>query len=137
MLKKIMATAAATAAVVGAGAAVAAPAMAIGNDNGVNTVNGNGSQQIYGNQKTTGPMSPQLSLVQGTANKPCIGLPVKVNAQSLVALIANVGVQDINVLSNPMNQQCTENSTQAKGDESLSHILDNIPVLSGNASVGS
>ncbi|AQT76000.1 MULTISPECIES: rodlin [Streptomyces] len=137
MLKKIMATAAATASIVGAGAAVAAPAMAVGNDNGINTVNGNGAQQIYGNQKTHGDQSPQLGLVQGTLNKPCIGLPVKVNAQSVLALIANVGVQDINVLSNPQNQQCTENSTQAKGDESLSHILDNIPVLSGNLSAGS
>ncbi|MYT21198.1 RdlA protein, partial [Streptomyces sp. SID7760] len=127
MLKKIMTAAAVTAAAVGAGAAVAAPAMAIGNDNGINTVNGNGAQQIYGNQKTEGAMSPQLGLVQGTLNKPCIGLPVKVNAQSILALV-NVGVQDINVLSNPMNQQCTENSTQAKGDEPLSHILDNIPV---------
>ncbi|MEV6950917.1 rodlin [Streptomyces sp. NPDC051183] len=136
MLKKIMTAAAVTAAAVGAGAAVAAPAMAIGNDNGINTVNGNGAQQIYGNQKTTGDMSPQLGLVQGTLNKPCIGLPVKVNAQSLIALV-NVGVQDINVLSNPQNQQCTENSTQAKGDEPLSHILDNIPVLSGNGAIGS
>ncbi|MFI5829137.1 rodlin [Streptomyces sp. NPDC051578] len=136
MLKNMMITAAATAAAIGAGAAVAAPAMAIGNDNGVNTVNGNGAAQIYGNQKTEGAMSPQLSLVQGTLNKPCVGLPVKVNAQSLVALV-NVGVQDINVLSNPQNQQCTENSTQAKGDESLSHILDNIPVLSGNLSANS
>ncbi|WP_330296839.1 MULTISPECIES: rodlin [unclassified Streptomyces] len=137
MLKKIMTAAAVTAAAVGAGAAVAAPAMAIGNDNGINTVNGNGAQQIYGNQKTHGDMSPQLGVVQGTLNKPCIGLPAKINAQSLVALIANVGVQDINVLSNPQNQQCTENSTQAKGDEPLSHILDNIPVLSGNLSSGS
>ncbi|GHE54873.1 RdlA protein [Streptomyces vinaceus] len=136
MFKKIMTAAAVTAAAVGAGAAVAAPAMAIGNDNGINTVNGNGAQQIYGNQKTEGAQSPQLGLVQGTLNKPCIGLPVKVNAQSILALV-NVGVQDINVLSNPMNQQCTENSTQAKGDEPLSHILDNIPVLSGNGSVGS
>ncbi|MEV8532829.1 rodlin [Streptomyces sp. NPDC051211] len=136
MLKKIMATAAVTAAVVGAGAAVAAPAMAIGNDNGVNTVNGNGAQQIYGNQKTEGEQSPQLSLVQGTLNKPCIGLPAKLNVQSLLAFV-NVGVQDINVLSNPQNQQCTENSTQAKGDEPLSHILSNIPVLSGNGSIGS
>ncbi|AWZ08592.1 MULTISPECIES: rodlin [unclassified Streptomyces] len=136
MLKKIMTAAAVTAAAVGAGAAVAAPAMAIGNDNGINTVNGNGAQQIYGNQKTHGDMSPQLGVVQGTLNKPCIGLPVKVNAQSLIALV-NVGVQDINVLSNPQNQQCTENSTQAKGDEPLSHILSNIPVLSGNGSVGS
>ncbi|MFJ3876035.1 rodlin [Streptomyces sp. NPDC090077] len=137
MLKKMMVTAAATAAAVGAGAAVAAPAMAIGNDNGINTVNGNGAQQIYGNQKSTGDMSPQLSAIQGTLNKPCIGLPVKVNAQSLLAVIANVGVQDVNVLANPQNQQCTENSTQAKGDEPLSHILSNIPVLSGNLSAGS
>ncbi|MFJ3514410.1 MULTISPECIES: rodlin [unclassified Streptomyces] len=136
MIKKFMATAAATASIVGAGAAMAAPAMAIGNDNGVNTVNGNGAQQIYGNQKTAGDLSPQLGLVQGTLNKPCIGLPAKVNAQSILALV-NIGVQDINVLSNPQNQQCTENSTQAKGDEPLSHILDNIPVLSGNVSAGS
>ncbi|MEV7415276.1 rodlin [Streptomyces sp. NPDC089919] len=137
MLKKIMLTAAATAAVVGAGAAVAAPALAIGNDNGVNTVNGNGAQQIYGNAETKGVMSPQASLVQGTANKLCLGVPAKVNAQSLVAIIANVGVQDIPVLSAPQTQQCTENSTQAKGDEPLSHIADNIPVLSGNGAVGS
>ncbi|MFE1807813.1 MULTISPECIES: rodlin [unclassified Streptomyces] len=136
MIKKMMATAAATASILGAGAAVAAPAMAIGNDNGINTVNGNGSQQIYGNQKTHGDLSPQLGVVQGTLNKPCIGLPAKVNAQSILAAL-NVGVQDINVLSNPQNQQCTENSTQAKGDEPLSHILDNIPVLSGNLSAGS
>ncbi|MCY0925476.1 rodlin [Streptomyces sp. H27-H1] len=136
MLKKFMATAAATAAVLGAGAAVASPAMAIGNDNGVNTVNGNGSAQIYGNQETGGAMSPQLSAIQGSANKLCVGLPAKVNAQSILALI-NVGVQDINVLANPQNQQCAENSTQAKGDDSLSHIAENIPVLSGNLSAGS
>ncbi|MGW5848894.1 rodlin [Streptomyces sp. NPDC055254] len=136
MIKKMMAAAAATASILGAGAALAAPAMAIGNDNGVNTVNGNGSQQIYGNQKTHGDLSPQLSLVQGTLNKPCIGLPAKVNLQSILAAV-NVGVQDINILSNPQNQQCVENSTQAKGDEPLSHILSNIPVLSGNLSNGS
>ncbi|SFF56475.1 rodlin, partial [Streptomyces mirabilis] len=39
---------------------------------------------------------------------------------------------DVPVLSAPQNQQCVENSTQAKGDEPLSHILDDIPVLSGN-----
>ncbi|MBT2406370.1 MULTISPECIES: rodlin [unclassified Streptomyces] len=136
MLKKIMTAAAVTAVAVGAGAAVAAPAMAIGNDNGINTINGNGAHQIYGNQKTHGDLSPQLSLVQGTLNKPCIALPQKINVQSLVGAVP-IGVQDINVLSNPQNQQCTENSTQAKGDEPLSHILDNIPILSGNASVGS
>ncbi|MFE9863607.1 rodlin [Streptomyces sp. NPDC005506] len=43
-----------------------------------------------------------------------------------------VAARDVDILSSPQNQQCTENSTQAKGDEALSHILDDIPVLSGN-----
>ncbi|GAA3116017.1 rodlin [Streptomyces goshikiensis] len=137
MLKKFMTSAAIAATALGAGAIAASPAMAIGNDNGVNTVNGNNASQIYGNQETHGAMSPQLSAVQGSLNKLCVGLPAKVNAQSLVAVLANIGVQDVNVLSNPQNQQCAENSTQAKGDESLSHIVDNIPVLSGNLSAGS
>ncbi|OKK16782.1 RdlA protein [Streptomyces sp. CB00455] len=136
MIKKMMATAAVAASVVGMGAAMAPQAMAIGNDNGINTVNGNGASQIYGNQATYGNMSPQMALIQGSFNKPCIALPAKANVQSVLALV-NVGVQDIPVLSSPQNQQCTENSTQAKGDEALSHILDNIPVLSGNASAGS
>ncbi|MFG2620479.1 rodlin [Streptomyces sp. NPDC048507] len=136
MIKKLVAGAAVAASVVGLGAAMAPQAMAIGNDNGINTVNGNNSAQIYGNQATYGNMSPQMALIQGSLNKPCIALPAKANVQSVLALV-NVGVQDIPVLSSPQNQQCTENSTQAKGDEALSHILDNIPVLSGNASAGS
>ncbi|MGE7391260.1 rodlin [Streptomyces sp. NPDC004126] len=136
MIKKFAAGAAVAASTLGLGAAMAPQAMAVGNDNGINTVNGNNSAQIYGNQATYGNMSPQMALIQGSFNKPCIALPAKVNAQSILALI-NVGVQDIPVLSSPQNQQCTENSTQAKGDEALSHILDNIPILSGNVSAGS
>ncbi|MDX3538014.1 rodlin [Streptomyces sp. MB09-01] len=136
MIKKMMASAAVAASVVGIGAAMAPQAMAIGNDGGVTTVQGNGAAQIYGNQATYGNMSPQMALIQGSFNKPCIALPAKANVQSVLALV-NIGVQDIPVLSNPQNQQCTENSTQAKGDEALSHILDNIPVLSGNVSHGS
>ncbi|MFI1284409.1 MULTISPECIES: rodlin [unclassified Streptomyces] len=136
MIKKMMASAAVAASVVGIGAAMAPQAMAIGNDNGVSSVNGNNSAQIYGNQATYGNMSPQMALIQGSFNKPCIALPAKANVQSVLALV-NVGVQDIPVLSSPQNQQCTENSTQAKGDEALSHILSNIPVLSGNVSNGS
>ncbi|MCF3184128.1 rodlin [Streptomyces sp. NPDC127069] len=136
MIKKLVAGAAVAASTVGIGAAMAPQAMAIGNDNGINTVNGNNSAQIYGNQATYGNMSPQMALIQGSFNKPCIALPAKVNAQSILSAV-NIGVQDIPVLSNPQNQQCTENSTQAKGDEALSHILDNIPILSGNVSNGS
>ncbi|MGE7391182.1 rodlin [Streptomyces sp. NPDC004126] len=135
MFKKFMATAAVTASVLGTGALAASPAMAIGNDNGINTVNGNNADQIYGNQETSGKMSPQLSAIQGSLNKLCVGLPAKVNLQSI--LLINVGVQDIPIASNPQNQQCTENSTQAKGDETLSHLVENIPVLSGNLSAGS
>ncbi|EFG64880.1 rodlin [Streptomyces sp. SPB074] len=131
MIKKVMSVAAVAASVVGATAAVAAPAMAIGDDAGTTSLSGNGAVQSYGNQATYGNMSPQMALVQGSLNKPCIGLPAKINAGSLVGLVP-IAVQDVNVLSSPQNQQCTENSTQAKGDEPLSHILEDIPVLSGN-----
>ncbi|GAA4997766.1 rodlin [Streptomyces siamensis] len=137
MIKKVMAAAAVAASVVGATAAAAPQALAIGNDDGVTTTQGTDAAQIYGNQATSGNMSPQMALVQGSLNKPCIGLPVKGNVGSVVGLIPITAVQDVPVLSAPQTQQCTENSTQAKGDEPLSHILDNIPVLSGNGASGS
>ncbi|MFF7646801.1 rodlin [Streptomyces canus] len=132
MIKKVMAAAVIAASVVGASAAFAPQALAIGNDGGVSTANGNGAAQIYGNQATYGNMSPQMALIQGSLNKPCLALPSKVNTQTLTTV--TTALQDVPILSAPQNQQCTENSTQAKGDEPLSHILDNIPVLSGNGS---
>ncbi|MFJ4631318.1 rodlin [Streptomyces sp. NPDC088847] len=138
MLKKAMAATAVAASVVGVSATAAPQALAIGNDKGVTTVNGNGAEQAFGNAKTAGNMSPQLSLAQGTLNKLCLGVPVKANAASLVGVLVPVTVlQDVPVLSAPQNQQCAENSTQAKGDEPLSHLADNIPVLSGNGAIGS
>ncbi|MFI9120209.1 rodlin [Streptomyces bikiniensis] len=127
MIKKVMATAAAAVSM----AAVASPALAISNDTGTTSFSGNGATQSFGNSATYGNMSPQMALIQGSLNKPCIGLPAKLNAGSLIGLVP-ITVQDINVLSSPQNQQCVENSTQAKGDEPLSHILEDIPVLSGN-----
>ncbi|GGN54551.1 hypothetical protein GCM10011579_013740 [Streptomyces albiflavescens] len=137
MIKKVMAAAAIAASVVGASAAAAPQALAIDNDGGVTTTQGTDAQQIYGNQETHGNMSPQMALIQGSLNKPCVGLPVKGNVGSVVGLVPVTAVQDVPVLSSPQNQQCTENSTQAKGDDSLSHILDNIPLFSGNNSNGS
>ncbi|WP_069169486.1 rodlin [Streptomyces griseus] len=128
MIKKVLATGAVAASILGL---TATSAMAIGDDMGTTVVNGNGAESEFGNSETEGDMSPQLSLVQGSLNKPCVGLPLKANVGSLVGLVP-ITVQDINVLSNPQNQQCTDNSTQAKGDEPLSHILSDIPVLSGN-----
>ncbi|MFH8340461.1 rodlin [Streptomyces sp. AM6-12] len=135
-MKKLWATAAVAASVAGLAGAAAPQALAIGNDHGTTSLSGNGATSSFGNSATAGSMSPQLSLVEGSLNKPCIGLPAKIDAQSLVALV-NVGVQDIPILSSPQTQQCTENSTQAKGDEALSHILDDISALSGNGAVGS
>ncbi|WP_409059460.1 rodlin [Streptomyces sp. SYP-A7185] len=131
MMKKAMATAAVAVSVVGMSAAAAPTALAIGDDHGTTSLSGNGAKQAFGNSATHGDMSPQLSLVQGSLNKPCVGLPIKGNIGSLVGLVP-IAVQDIPILSAPQNQQCTENSTQAKGDEPLSHILNDIPVLSGN-----
>ncbi|MGW2719856.1 rodlin [Streptomyces sp. NPDC001492] len=92
----------------------------------------NGSKTGYGNTKTGGQESPQMSLIQGTLNKPCLGIG-KLGVQSLIALI-NVGVQDVPILSSQQQQQCTDNSTINDGDDPLSHILDEIPVVSGNGS---
>ncbi|MDL2076501.1 rodlin [Streptomyces sp. GXMU-J15] len=131
-MKKLWATAAVAASAAGLAAATAAPALAIGDDNGTTSASGNGATQEFGNSATFGDMSPQLSLVQGSLNKPCIGLPAKLNAQGLVGLAAVGVLQDVPILSAPQNQQCVENSTQAKGDEPLSHILDDISALSGN-----
>ncbi|MBY8878372.1 rodlin [Actinacidiphila acidipaludis] len=111
----------------------AGTASALGNDQDATTVNGNGATQAYGNTSTGGQLSPQLGLVQGSLNKLCLGVPAKVNAGSLIGAVP-ITVQDVNVLADPQNQQCAEDSTQAKGDEALSHILDDIPVLSGNGS---
>ncbi|MER6095161.1 rodlin [Streptomyces sp. NPDC001728] len=132
MIKKIMAAAAVTASVVGASAAAASPALAIADDGGTTSLSGNGAHTAFGNSKTAGDMSPQFSAVQGSLNKLCLGAPVKGNVGSVVGVLVPVAVQDVNVLSSPQNQQCAENSTQAKGDEPLSHLVEDIPVLSGN-----
>ncbi|MFJ6854284.1 rodlin [Streptomyces sp. NPDC091271] len=128
MIKKVLATGAVAASILGLSAT---SAMAIGDDTGTTSINGNGAEAEYGNSETKGDQSPQLTLVQGSLNKPCVALPVKANVGSLIGLVP-IAVQDVNVLSNPQNQQCADNSTQAKGDEPLSHILSDIPVLSGN-----
>ncbi|MET9803357.1 rodlin [Streptomyces sp. NPDC006368] len=127
MIKKVLATAGVAAAVLGASAPMAA---AVG-DHGVDTMNGNAASQTYGNTVTGGYMSPQIGLIQGSLNKPCIALPVE-DVQNIAALI-NIGVQDI--LSDQQNQQCVENSTAVKGDAALSHILENVLSENGAASV--
>ena len=130
MLKKAMAAVSVAASITGLAAAAAPQALA--DDGGTTSFSGNHASQAFGNSVTKGDMSPQLSLVQGSLNKPCVGLPVKGNLGGL-GLLAGVSVlQDVPILSAPQNQQCTENSTQAKGDEPLSHILSDIPILSDN-----
>ncbi|MER5277945.1 rodlin [Streptomyces sp. NPDC002809] len=131
-MKKMMAGAAVAVSLVGLSAAVAPSAMAIGDEGGTTSVNGNGAKESFGNSVTRGDGSPQVQLVQGSLNKLCVGAPVKANVASLLGHFLPVAVQDVNVLSSPQNQQCTDNSTQAKGDEALSHLVNGIPVLSGN-----
>ncbi|MFJ8081264.1 rodlin [Streptomyces sp. NPDC096205] len=133
MLKKAMAAAAIAASVVGASAAAAPQALAIGDGDGTQSASGNGAHSAFGNAVTKGKMSPQATLVQGSVNKLCAGVPVKANLQAILGIIAAVGVaQDVPILSAPQNQQCADNSTQAKGDEPLSNILSDISALSGN-----
>ncbi|WP_394438209.1 rodlin [Streptomyces sp. SGAir0957] len=132
-MKKLWAAATIAASIAGLSAVAAPQALASGDDSGTNSASGNGAQDAFGNSSADGDQSPQLTLVQGTLNKLCVGLPVKANVQNIVGLV-NVGVQDIPILSAPQNQQCAENATQAKEDEPLSHVLDDISALSANGS---
>ncbi|MFG2149091.1 rodlin [Streptomyces sp. NPDC048696] len=136
-MQKLWSAAAVAAAVSGVTIMVAPAALAIGNDGGTTSFSGNDAEQKFGNAATKGDMSPQLGTVQGSLNKLCLGVPVKVNVGSVVGAIPVTAIQDVPILSAPQNQQCTENSTQAKGDEPISHVLDNIPVLSGNGAKNS
>ncbi|AKN69552.1 MULTISPECIES: rodlin [Streptomyces] len=129
MIKKIVATAAVAASALGASAAAAPQALAIGNDSGPTAANGNGAWQSYGNSATYGNMSPQIALIQGSFNKPCIAvtdLPIGVGA------LIGVNVQDIPILSDHMQQQCTENSSNVKRDGALAHLLEDVSILSQN-----
>ncbi|MGK5641254.1 rodlin [Streptomyces sp. URMC 126] len=128
MLKKVLATTALTVSTVGA---ISGPALAHGHDS-QDIANANGAKTGYGNTKTGGKESPQMSLIQGTLNKPCIALG-RVNIQNIVALV-NIGLQDIPILSSQQEQQCTDNSSINDGDDPLSHLLDDIPIISGNGS---
>ncbi|MFD9598882.1 rodlin [Streptomyces sp. NPDC059970] len=131
-MKKMTAGAAVAVSLVGLSAAAAPAAMASGDDQGATSVNGNETVGEFGNSVTQGDGSPQFQLVQGTLNRACVGLSAKANAGSLVGVLVPVATQDVDVLASPQNQQCAENSTQAEGDEALSHLVDDIPVLSGN-----
>ncbi|GGT40675.1 rodlin [Streptomyces chromofuscus] len=130
MIKKVIATAAIAASVVGVSAAAAPQALAVGDDSGPTTANGNGALQSFGNSSTYGTMSPQMALIQGSFNKPCLAvndLPVGVGA------VVGVPVQDIPILSDHTQQQCAENSTNTKRDGALAHLLEDVSVLSANS----
>ncbi|MEU5179957.1 rodlin [Streptomyces longwoodensis] len=127
MLKKAMVAAAAAVSVIGMSAAVAPQALAIGDDSGPSVANGNGASSSFGNSATKGDMSPQLSLVEGTLNKPCLALE-----DIQVPIVNIVPINDVPILSDDLDQQCSDNSTNAKRDGALSHILEDLSVLSAN-----
>jgi hypothetical protein len=127
VIKKVFASAAIAASVIGASAATAPQAMAIGDDSGPAVANGNGAAQYFGNSATYGNMSPQMALIQGSFNKPCLALE-DIN----VPIVNIVSLQDVPILSDDMNQQCAENSTQTKRDGALAHLLEDVSILSAN-----
>ncbi|MEU1782607.1 rodlin [Streptomyces abikoensis] len=128
MLQKVLATVALTATAVGVSAT---PAVALDRD-GRTTLNANGAETEHGATATGGQQSPQMTAVQGSLDKVCVGIG-KLGLQSVLLLI-NVGLEDIPVLTSQQQQQCTDNSTLQDGDDPLSHVLNDIPVVSGNGS---
>ncbi len=133
MIKKVLATAAlAVSAVGGTTSTALAAAAPYGSGDARDVYNANGAMQMYGNTYTSGYMSPQMGLINGSFNKPCIAVG-KLGLQGLVGAVP-INIQDVPILSSQQQQQCTENSTINDGDDPLSHILDDIPILSGNGS---
>ncbi|MGX1270072.1 rodlin [Streptomyces phaeoluteigriseus] len=128
MIKKVLATTAIAASVMGASAAAAPQALAIGDDSGPTLSNGNGAMQSYGNSATYGNMSPQMALIQGSFNKPCIAVN-----DIPVAVLDIIPIQNVPILSDDLTQQCAENSTQTKRDGALAHLLEDVSVLSTNS----
>ncbi|MET7732370.1 rodlin [Streptomyces sp. NPDC005402] len=129
MIKKFVATAAVAASALGASAAAAPQALAVGNDQGPSVTNGNAGWQSFGNSTTYGKMSPQIALIQGSFNKPCVALndiPASANAA------IGGAIQDVPILSDHMQQQCTENSSNVKRDGALAHLLEDVSILSQN-----
>ena len=110
-----------------AGTTAAAPT----SDHGTITFDGNNSAESFGNTTTGGTESPELGLVQGSLNKPCVGLDGHADLGSLIGLIP-VTVQDVNAVDSPENQQCDDNSSQIHGDAPLSHILSDDRLLTVN-----
>lgn len=129
-MKKYLKTAAVAVTMLGASAMAAPQAFAADDTGDGPYANGNGSTQAYGNTATGGYMSPNMALVNGSFNKPCIALTDVAEDVRNVAGLANVSVDDI--LSQKQNQTCAENSSADQGDAPFSHVLDDFPILSGN-----
>ncbi|MGK5731762.1 rodlin [Streptomyces sp. URMC 124] len=126
MLKQVMAATALTASAVGM---IAGPAAAVGDSQKV--ANANGARTGSGATLTGGHMSPQTTAVQGTLNDLCLGVG-KIGVQGL--LLANIGLQDIPVLTAQEQQQCTKGSVTGNGNNPLSHIGERISLLNRNGS---
>ncbi|MEV7915190.1 RdlA protein [Streptomyces fimicarius] len=58
--------------------------------------------------------------------RPCLGVPVKENAASLVGLVPVTVLQDAPILPVP-NLRCAENSTQSRVEEPQSHARTSSP----------
>ncbi|GGT83602.1 MULTISPECIES: rodlin [Streptomyces] len=116
MIKKVLATAAVAASVVGMSAATASAAADDGNST---NVIGNKSKQAIGNTSTGGYMSPNFGLINGGVLH-CFDVQ-DITAQIPVG-VAAIAVDD--VLSPKQNQTCTQNSVQQQQNSVLSDLVD-------------
>jgi hypothetical protein len=92
-------------------------------------VNGNSTSESVGDTTTNGTDSPDVSLVQGSLNKPCVGVDGRLAVGSLLGLLP-LDVQDVHLLDSPRNQQCVRGSDQDEGDAPLSHVLSDNRLVS-------
>ncbi|HET9382122.1 MAG TPA: rodlin [Streptomyces sp.] len=103
MIKKVMASAAMAASVVGVPAATAPQAQAAGTDNGTTAVGGHGAARESGAPAAFGDPRPQTALLRGALRTPCVGLPARADVGSVVGLVPAAALQDLPVPSGPPN----------------------------------
>ncbi|NUU22900.1 MAG: RdlA protein [Streptomycetaceae bacterium] len=121
-LKRVTATTAMAASVLGILAAGAPQAMATGNTDGVVQAENKSNQEIA-NSSSSGYMSPNMAVIQGGVIN-CFGLN-KIPVQTPVGVLgAGVGVQDI--LTDQVQQVCSPQAVQQTGDDPLAHVLENV-----------
>ncbi|MFH8799456.1 rodlin [Streptomyces sp. NPDC017936] len=110
-----------------AGFAFASTPQALAVGDRTTSAGGDGDGSKLGDPAASGDRGPRLSLVRKALGKPCVGPPARMSAGSLVGVVP-VPAPEAGVLPAPRDRRCAGDSPRAGGVESLSPVLDDVPL---------